>query len=148
MARDCFRETSWADEAALAGLLHDLGKYGDLFQRRLKGEESGLDHWSAGAWVALKYRCAAAALAIQGHHIGLQNLNQHALANLKPDLLTSHHPLQLRLTAMDTQLLESRFAADGMTLPQIAHSMLGKELGATISSMLDLRMLFSALGVC
>ena len=24
----------WAEEARLAGLLHDLGKYGDLFQRR------------------------------------------------------------------------------------------------------------------
>jgi hypothetical protein len=43
----------WADEARLAGLLHDLGKYGDLFQRRLQGMESGLDHWSVGALEAL-----------------------------------------------------------------------------------------------
>lgn len=26
------------EEAALAGLLHDIGKYGDLFQARLRGE--------------------------------------------------------------------------------------------------------------
>ena len=63
----------WRDEVALAGVLHDLGKYGDRFQARLKGEESGLDHWSTGALVALqRYGAVAAALAIEGHHIGLQ----------------------------------------------------------------------------
>lgn len=43
----------WPDEARLAGLLHDLGKYGDRFQKRLLGEDQGLDHWSQGAWLAL-----------------------------------------------------------------------------------------------
>lgn len=28
---------SWHEEAVFAGLLHDLGKYGDLFQARMKG---------------------------------------------------------------------------------------------------------------
>src|SRR5215218_3825084 len=61
------------EEAYLAGLLHDLGKYSDVFTRRLEGKERGLDHWSPGAWAALyKYRQVAAALAIQGHHVGLQ----------------------------------------------------------------------------
>src|SRR4051812_40986186 len=65
-----------ADEARLAGLLHDLGKYSERFPRRLQGQESGLDHWSAGAWAALtRYgqNAVAAALAIQGHHVGLQS---------------------------------------------------------------------------
>jgi hypothetical protein len=39
----------WAGEAQLAGLLHDLGKYGDRFQARLRGKDGGLDHWSLGA---------------------------------------------------------------------------------------------------
>ena len=65
-----------SDEARLAGLLHDLGKYGDLFQLRLRGEVHGVDHWSAGAWVGLSmHRNIAAALAVQGHHIGLQQLD-------------------------------------------------------------------------
>src|SRR5437016_1575696 len=60
------------DDAYLAGLLHDLGKYGDLFQERLRGKESGLDHWSMGASVCLaQYGNAAAAMAVQGHHLGL-----------------------------------------------------------------------------
>ena len=63
----------WAEEVRLAGHLHDLGKYGDLFQRRLRGAESGLDHWSVGALEALlTHRALGAALAIEGHHVGLQ----------------------------------------------------------------------------
>lgn len=33
------RDQPWAEEARLAGLLHDLGKYGDRFQARLRGED-------------------------------------------------------------------------------------------------------------
>jgi hypothetical protein len=56
----------WAAEAMLAGRLHDLGKYADRFQARLHGKDSGLDHWSQGAWLALtEYRAVAAPLAIQ-----------------------------------------------------------------------------------
>src|SRR3990170_1697959 len=86
------------DEATLAGLLHDAGKYGDLFQARLKGEEHGIDHWSLGAWLALGHRAIAATLAIQGHHIGLQHLNRNHLRALNPTQLETNHPLQLRLS--------------------------------------------------
>lgn len=135
---------SWSHEAKLAGLLHDLGKFGDLFQARLRGEESGLDHWSAGAWVALEQKCAAAALAIQGHHIGLQSLAHADLKRLNPKWL-AEHPQSLRLTAPDIQILKNRFADDGLTLPQVKRSVLGSSLDATVSAMLDVRMLFSAL---
>ncbi|MBM3322865.1 CRISPR-associated endonuclease Cas3'', partial [candidate division WOR-3 bacterium] len=76
-----------ADEAYLAGLLHDLGKYGELFQRRLRGEAEHVDHWSAGAWQLLEnFRSLglAAALAIQGHHVGLQRADKPSLAALNP----------------------------------------------------------------
>ena len=39
-----------SEEGYLTGLFHDLGKYGELFQRRIRGEVEGVDHWSAGAW--------------------------------------------------------------------------------------------------
>ena len=135
---------NWSNEAKLAGLLHDLGKFGDLFQARLRGEESGLDHWSAGAWVALEHKCAAAALAIQGHHIGLQSLANSDLARLNPKWLIEH-PQPLRLTAPDIQTLKNRFANENLATPEIEHSVLGHSLEATVPTMLDVRMLFSAL---
>ena len=33
-----------SDEAYNAGLIHDLGKYGDLFQLRLRGKAHSIDH--------------------------------------------------------------------------------------------------------
>ncbi|HUX31494.1 MAG TPA: CRISPR-associated endonuclease Cas3'' [Thiobacillus sp.] len=135
---------NWNNEAKLAGLLHDLGKFGDLFQARLRGKESGLDHWSAGAWVALEQKCAAAALAIQGHHIGLQSLAHADLKRLNPKWL-AEHPQALRLTAPDIQSLKNRFADDGLTMPQVKQPLLGNSLDATVPTMLDVRMLFSTL---
>jgi CRISPR-associated endonuclease/helicase Cas3 len=35
--------------AALAGMLHDLGKYSAAFQRRLDGSGEAVDHSTAGA---------------------------------------------------------------------------------------------------
>lgn len=145
LAREFAQEAVWADEALCAGQLHDLGKYGDLFQARLRGEVSGLDHWSVGAWAALAQQCAAAALAIQGHHIGLQHLSKQALGQLQPELLASRHPLQLRLTAPDHQSLKLRLVADGLSPPQVERPMLGRSLDATVHTMLDVRMLFSTL---
>ncbi|MCX7673429.1 MAG: CRISPR-associated endonuclease Cas3'' [Thiobacillaceae bacterium] len=136
---------AWAAEARLAGLLHDLGKYGDAFQQRLKGTASGLDHWSAGAWLALKQRCAAAALAIQGHHVGLQHLDRTALGGLDPIHMAACHPLGLRLTAPSIDELVSRLQGDGLTLPQIDRTLLGASLESSIPRMLDVRRLFSAL---
>lgn len=137
--------TPWAKEARLAGLLHDLGKYGDAFQRRLEGKESGLDHWSAGAWLALKMRCAAAALAIQGHHIGLQHLDIKALGGLDPRNIAARHPLGLRLTAASLDNLETQLRNDGLTLPRVTQPMLGASLASNVPAMLDVRCLFSAL---
>jgi len=38
--------------ARVAGLLHDVGKYSDSFQRKLKGEALRVDHSTAGARAA------------------------------------------------------------------------------------------------
>ena len=64
---------------ALAGLMHDLGKYSLAFQRRLEGAGEKVDHSTAGAQQVV--RCAAdpdskviakvIAHAIAGHHAGL-----------------------------------------------------------------------------
>jgi CRISPR-associated helicase Cas3/CRISPR-associated endonuclease Cas3-HD len=137
----CFGES---EKARLAGLLHDLGKYGDLFQRRLEGKESGLDHWSAGAHIALKeYRAVEVALAIQGHHIGLQSGAMQSLQELL-DLaaLNQKHPLDLRLSETNTELLKQRLVADLGSLPPSIQPV-SKKFSA--AEMLDTRMLFSCL---
>jgi CRISPR-associated endonuclease/helicase Cas3 len=38
-------DAAWRHEAELAGKLHDLGKYGDLFQKRLTGPKAD---WTTG----------------------------------------------------------------------------------------------------
>jgi CRISPR-associated endonuclease/helicase Cas3 len=142
-----FAEISgFGEEARLAGLLHDLGKYGDLFQKRLKGEAHGLDHWSMGAWLALSgYGAVAAALAIQGHHIGLQYLRKSDLMNLNPAQIIRNHPQQLSLSEANLPTLKTRLTADGLTLKKPAQTLCGHSLKSSFGSLLDIRLLFSAL---
>lgn len=131
-------------KAQLAGDLHDIGKYGDLFQRRLRGEESGLDHWSAGAHIALfEHRLVDVALAIQGHHIGLQSGAQQSLRELNLPLVAKNHPLGLRLSETDIELLKARLKADGVQLPDPTTER--QKLHLSAANMLETRMLFSAL---
>jgi len=63
--------------AYLAGLLHDLGKYRDEFQRRLIGSTEAVDHAAPGGVVAIDrfgpYIGKLLAFAITGHHTGLAN---------------------------------------------------------------------------
>ncbi|MEW6615185.1 MAG: CRISPR-associated helicase Cas3' [Thermodesulfobacteriota bacterium] len=144
----CFTQgLSWTEEAALAGQLHDLGKYGDLFQLRLQGKAEGIDHWSAGAWAAIskEYQAIAAALAIEGHHIGLQYLNKDHLKALAPQKLSLNHPLQLKLSENDPSVLKSRIEADGIAPKQQDMAKFDFSIESNIDRMLDIRMLFSAL---
>jgi CRISPR-associated helicase Cas3/CRISPR-associated endonuclease Cas3-HD len=134
-----------SEEAGLAGLLHDLGKYGDRFQLRLQGKDSGLDHWSQGASLALtQFQAVAAALAIEGHHIGLQRGNKDSLRRLLPDNLASTVLPGLVLSDPDIARLHSRATADGLKFRKpTAHTT--TSWAQAISAMLDVRMLFSCL---
>lgn len=140
-----------AQEAALAGILHDLGKYGKLFQRRLRGLERGVDHWSPGAWTALmKYqqKGLAVALAVAGHHVGLRSASPAALHELDLKKLLTNHPLGLRLSEANPTTLLEHLDEDGICLPapdRMPDSLFGGLNSPPVGAMLDVRMLFSAL---
>lgn len=63
----------YLDDGLLAGLVHDLGKYSDAFQRRIQDpDHSGLvDHSTAGAMLLIQNGCPLASMAVAGHHAGL-----------------------------------------------------------------------------
>jgi CRISPR-associated helicase Cas3/CRISPR-associated endonuclease Cas3-HD len=140
------------EEARLAGLLHDLGKYGDLFQRRLRRTLSCVvDHSSAGAWCAYsKYgvKGVAAALAIQGHHLGLQESDRDELERLNPMELAEHSRRDVRVSEKDLNVLLARLEEDRLLLPgaaDVQSSVYDPTSTTRAASMLDVRMLFSAL---
>lgn len=58
-------------EGRRLGLAHDLGKYSEAFQRRIRGEERRVDHATAGAKELFRQRDIAGAFAVAGHHGGL-----------------------------------------------------------------------------
>lgn len=140
-------------EAEIAALGHDLGKYGGLFQRRLRGEVSGIDHWSVGAWfLLLRYRelGLAAALAVQGHHLGLQSALKSNFDALNPAKLAVDHPLNLTLSEADMAVLEDRHRADGGIFPEPPPGTTSRFVEdwrskLTVAAMLDVRVVFSSL---
>lgn len=146
LASDFSCTCTWSSEARLAGMLHDLGKYADRFQNRLHGKDAGLDHWSQGAWVALKdHKAIAAALAIQGHHIGLQRGAAPSLRGMNPDNLALTHPLNLQLSDPDANRLLQRAQADGLQFNTAATTVLPSGFTQAVAAMLDVRLLFSCL---
>lgn len=59
------------EQAQLAGLAHDLGKYSQAFQRRIRGSPEQVDHSSAGMVECIHRKQTMAAFAVAGHHGGL-----------------------------------------------------------------------------
>ena len=138
--------------AHAAGILHDIGKYGSLFQQRLKGLEKGIDHWSPGAWISLNRTgydpCSKAAIAfcVAGHHTGLPELS--LLRKIGSPQTDQCDGLPLRWSENDPSSLLSRMTEDALQLPQICPLGQGPykwDDKEKIANMLDVRMLFSAL---
>jgi CRISPR-associated endonuclease/helicase Cas3 len=137
------------EECRFASILHDLGKYGVRFQGRLHGTEKHIDHWSAGAFEAAMSgpNGFAAALAIQGHHIGLQRGDQGSIAALNIGDLLNSHPLGCTLSDDDHQAIKLRAKAEGFawSAPSASCFDFSMRDRDPVGQMLAVRMLFSAL---
>ena len=62
------------ESAYFCGMLHDIGKYSDKFQRRIRGSDEQVDHATAGAKLACENNDVVSAVCIAGHHTGLPDL--------------------------------------------------------------------------
>jgi CRISPR-associated endonuclease/helicase Cas3 len=142
---------AWGREAEgkATGKLHDLGKYTDLFDDVLAGKAQHVDHATPGARALLTcYKAAgiAGALAIQGHHDGLQ-IGVHS--HLK-EVLKMKEPISLQnktFSSRDIPALLDWLKKDRLELPETIESDYPAEYKAhrPVSAMLYARMLFSAL---
>ena len=130
------------DAARLAGLFHDAGKMSDTFAKRLQGSSIKVDHSSMGAWILLKnLKAVSAALAIAGHHIGIPSMLNESLQRLDPVWLDKNN--EVKPTTTDVTAVLAELANIGVTLP--AKKNHTEHLLGNVTTMLDIRMLFSAL---
>lgn len=63
-----------------AGIMHDIGKFSEAFQERIRGSERAVDHATAGAQVCKKNGGLYTLLAycIAGHHAGLPDTGENS----------------------------------------------------------------------
>ena len=89
----------------------------------------------------------AAALAIQGHHIGLQRGDRDSIAGLHIAGLLKSHPLGCKLSDDDHNAIKGRAQSDGFSWKAPSESCFdwGTRERDPVGQMLAVRMLFSAL---
>jgi CRISPR-associated helicase Cas3/CRISPR-associated endonuclease Cas3-HD len=122
-AREFAKPLGLADEAELAGMIHDLGKYTDRFQQRLRNPKiHGINHWAAGAAHAAALKAWAAAFAIDGHHTGIPALHDNEVGTPLKATVSDFADDQRRLSLTgqcpeDIKTLLERLKQDGLQLP-------------------------------
>lgn len=143
--------SSWNGEieGEITGLFHDVGKYSDTFQKVLDKEAVHVDHATPGAAAVMyRYKAAAmaAALAIQGHHEGLQSgaldrLGQSISMKNQTSIFGKIYSSREYTKLLDRLLDEAEYVPDILRsdYPDLYKN------GKNIPAMMYVRMLFSAL---
>lgn len=137
---------SSADCARLAGILHDIGKYSEGFQKYILGNGPRVDHSSVGASLIANVKLDAKiryplAYCIAGHHGGLPNGGSSADSEEEPTL---NARIRRKQSARD--LVSSRFVEDGFELraPEVPDFLRQNNKDSFVVSFWT-RMLFSCL---
>lgn len=149
LAKEFAQEWECQIEAEAAALLHDGGKYSDLFQKVLAHQAQHIDHATPGALALIKYyrnNGLAAAMAAKAHHEGLLTgipKNFASMVAMKERTSTSGKTFSTRDTEKIIHLLNS----DGFILPEnIASEYPSLYSGnQSVAAMMYVRMLLSAL---
>jgi CRISPR-associated endonuclease/helicase Cas3 len=152
--RQLGKPLGFEEEAYICGLLHDLGKLGTPFQERLQGKRRRVNHWSFGSKMALhslQGNGAASAIAINGHHTGLDAIKDSCLIRLwNMDALTeSLKKNGQTLSQVELETAINWLKSVGFDLPKFDESILpypqvqGSKHPA--GEMANLRMLYSVL---
>lgn len=140
------------DAAKLAGLLHDFGKYSDLFQSVLEGRASNVDHAMPGAAFLNQITRERSAYqpvieAINGHHDGLVGYD-HICGQLRQIVKSSGTvDGNAGKRASMSCVVQIQLAADALRadFPKLSIPKLEKQTGTELETMLYTRMLFSCL---
>lgn len=138
-----------SDEARLAGLLHDLGKYATRFQQRLNDSSiHGVNHWSVGSVEAITRRALGAAFAIEGHHTGmpayLENDEETGLECLKERIRKLRSPSASEVNGFPESAADL-LACYGAENPALATTFAGSRGAQDFATAIHTRMLFSCL---
>jgi CRISPR-associated helicase Cas3/CRISPR-associated endonuclease Cas3-HD len=144
------------DEAGLAGLFHDFGKYSPVFQQVLCGDACHIDHAAAGAAILYHLRGKNSAFrpvieAVNGHHDGL--LEYDVLAGMLKEILCAQTEVQgnagKTASLWGIAQFQAAVRAFRNDFPALSMPKLQKEnmppMTDSVASMLYTRMLFSCL---
>ncbi|PSR25006.1 CRISPR-associated helicase Cas3/CRISPR-associated endonuclease Cas3-HD [Sulfobacillus thermosulfidooxidans DSM 9293] len=147
LAAQFAKPLGYEDEAGLAGLLHDCGKYGDRFQQRLQGKMAHVDHWTLGAYWAFTVRALAASLAIQGHHVGLQQFSSPFFQSLRDLIENQGRSAAGFVMAGDATDTLTRFIEDGFAINAPTRPVINSypDSRKAIEFMLTIRFIYSCL---
>ncbi|MEW5871257.1 MAG: CRISPR-associated helicase Cas3' [Chloroflexota bacterium] len=144
LAFELGREAGVSELAQLAGYLHDIGKYSQLFQERLRGSKRTVDHATAGAREVIRLfpgnpLAELLSYCIAGHHSGLPDYGDPTDLPGASTLLARREKKPLEdYSAYRTEIVPGALALPGLPLkPSPGHA------GFTVSFLT--RMIYSTL---